>query len=430
MITLNNKKPVNIYDPAYDKLFENLQGNILKGHGRNFTSHIFLRFEENKKDKVKKCIASFANEITSCKKQIKENLAFKRDRTSGDTFIGFYISALGYSFLENFNSSEKETDFFGSMKDANISDIKPSDWESGFREDIHAMILVADDNLMLLREKEISIRKEMNGKCKIVKIENGNVIRNEDGAGIEHFGYADGISQPLFFSDEIQELETKYKDVKINYSSFFPLSQVLVEDPFLKNEEAFGSYLVFRKLEQDVDGFKAKEEKIASIVGRKTDDEKEEIGAIIVGRFEDGTPHILSHEEGIIDNLSNNFLHKNSSNGKCPFLNHIQATNQRDEASREMIMARRGIPYGIFPGEGREVGLLFMSFQSDIKKQFEATQIQANHYKDLIIGQNLPQKMNLDCFGKKGKEINVENFVKLRGGEYFFAPSIPYLKNV
>ncbi len=54
MITLNNKKPVNIYDPAYDKLFENLQGNILKGHGRNFTSHIFLRFEENKKDKVKK----------------------------------------------------------------------------------------------------------------------------------------------------------------------------------------------------------------------------------------------------------------------------------------------------------------------------------------------------------------------------------------
>ncbi len=88
------------------------------------------------------------------------------------------------------------------MKDANISDIKPSDWESGFREDIHAMILVADNNLMLLREKEISIRKEMNGKCKIVKIENGNVIRNEDGAGIEHFGYADGISQPLFFSDE------------------------------------------------------------------------------------------------------------------------------------------------------------------------------------------------------------------------------------
>ncbi|NPA07880.1 MAG: hypothetical protein GXO46_02675, partial [Chlorobi bacterium] len=64
------------------------------------------------------------------------------------------------------------------------------------------------------------------------------------------------------------------------------------------------------------------------------------------------------------------------------------------------------------------------------KKQFEATQTQANHYKDLIIGQNLPQKMNLDCFGKKGKEINVENFVKLRGGEYFFAPSIPYLKNV
>jgi hypothetical protein len=46
MITLKNKKPVDINDLSYDELFENLQGIILKGHGRNFTAHIFVRFIE------------------------------------------------------------------------------------------------------------------------------------------------------------------------------------------------------------------------------------------------------------------------------------------------------------------------------------------------------------------------------------------------
>jgi deferrochelatase/peroxidase EfeB len=64
-----------------------------------------------------------------------------------------------------------------------------------------------------------------------LKIENGNVIRNSDGDGIEHFGYADGISQPLFFKEEIEEYKEKYSG-NLVFNPEFSLSQVLYKDPF------------------------------------------------------------------------------------------------------------------------------------------------------------------------------------------------------
>ena len=44
MINLKNA-PVDQNDPIYDSLFSNLQGNILKQHGRSYTTNIFLKFD-------------------------------------------------------------------------------------------------------------------------------------------------------------------------------------------------------------------------------------------------------------------------------------------------------------------------------------------------------------------------------------------------
>lgn len=210
------------------------------------------------------------------------------------------------------------------------------------------------------------------------------------------------------------------------------MTQVLLKDPLANNENAFGSFLVFRKLEQDVKGFKRQERRIAEKMNLEND---EVVGAVMVGRFEDGTPYALSHEDGILDNLTNNFTYGKEV-GKCPFLNHIRATNERDSASRSMIMARRGIPYGAVSdiedtGENKK-GLLFMSFQSNIKNQFEASQLRANEKKDPIIGQNSIFTAEASCFGDDTANLQMDfkNFVTLKGGEYFFAPSIPYLKTL
>ncbi|MEO3707408.1 hypothetical protein AAFM79_23835 [Trichormus azollae HNT15244] len=39
-----NEKPIDSTDPQYQDVLEDLQGNILKGHGRNKSVHIFLTF--------------------------------------------------------------------------------------------------------------------------------------------------------------------------------------------------------------------------------------------------------------------------------------------------------------------------------------------------------------------------------------------------
>lgn len=428
MINLKNNMPVDMYDLSYDELFENLQGNILKGHGRNFTAHIFVRFYRNNRTDAVQWLKNFSEKITSCKKQLKETIQFKKNGVSGGVFLGLYLTHEGYDYLG------ANANFLSSMKDAKLNDPDVKDWEEGYQENIHAMLLIGDDDYDTLQKQKQVFIEELNHFSQILKIENGNVIRNNDGDGIEHFGYADGISQPLFFKEEIEEYKKKYSG-NLAFDPKFSLSQVLYKDPFTNNDNAYGSFLVFRKLEQDVKGFKKQERHIAEMMNLEDD---EIVGAVMVGRFEDGTPHILSRKDGIMDNLTNNFNYPTGSEGKCPFLSHIRATNERDKDSRTMIMARRAIPYGLvtdIEDTKEKKGLLFMSFQSNIQNQFEASQLRANNMKDPIIGQNAVFVANASCFGEKPEneeteKVNFRSFVTLKGGEYFFAPSIDYLKNL
>jgi Dyp-type peroxidase family len=433
MIMLNNDKPINPNDLMYDKLLDNLQGNILKGHGRDFTHHIFVKFDKNKIRSAKKWIKAFSDKITSCKQQLKDRQNYKKSNIPGRTFFGFYISSSGYEVLEGSHYSKS---FLKSMKMAELNDPEVSKWETGYKEDIHAMILIAADDLKKIKNEAFILIDELNRFSSIQKTESGNVLRNDENDGIEHFRYADGISQPLFLEDEVMEYHDKYKGKEIKYDPWFSLSQVLLPDPFVKDKDAFGSFLVFRKLEQNVYEFKKQEKRIAKHLGMN-DDEGEEVGAALVGRFEDGTPHVLSKKEGIFDNLTNNFDFKGSA-GKCPFLSHIQATNERTKETRSIVIARRGIPYGTESSNGhfypkKDVGLLFMAFQSNIEMQFEKMQMHANTNGDLIIGQtHHAVDVASTCFGNGNSRENskADVFVKLKGGEYFFAPSIPYLKNI
>ena len=87
-------------------------------------------------------------------------------------------------------------------------------------------------------------------------------MRNPAGDGIEHFGYVDGRSQPLFLKDEVD------KEPREHWDPAFPLSNVLVADPLAADPDRhFGSYFVFRKLEQNVRAFKEIEQELADDLG-------------------------------------------------------------------------------------------------------------------------------------------------------------------
>ncbi len=250
-----NQKEIDARDLKFNDLFLNLQGNILKGHGRNHTTNIFVKFSAGKKVQTKQWLKDFGdNVVTSCKTQLRETERFQRNKVPGGMFFGVYLSAKGYEYLEktaaapNPLSKFQDPSFVQGMKavQSQLQDPVIADWEEGFRGEIHAMILMADVDENKIGERAKTMIEEIKEFGEIVTIEYGNAIRNANNDGLEHFGYVDGISQPLFFKDEVEE----NKAANIQPLKFDPsaeLDLVLVDDPFTTANDAFGSYFVFRQ---------------------------------------------------------------------------------------------------------------------------------------------------------------------------------------
>src|SRR5882762_3334613 len=80
---------------------ESLQGNILQGHGRNHSAHIFLKFETGKEDDVKKWIEEeLAEHITSAQRQLDEAEQYRLYKIPGRLFMSFFLSLKGYVYLD------------------------------------------------------------------------------------------------------------------------------------------------------------------------------------------------------------------------------------------------------------------------------------------------------------------------------------------
>lgn len=462
---------IDAEDPQLQKLFTNLQCNILKSHGRDCAVHIFLNFT-GQPDEIKAWIRNFAStHVTSAQEQYRQSQEFKRNGTPGGMVGSLFLSAEGYKYLgfdvdrfedndESFREGMKHKDFdlLGRIVDTSNKDPEPGEWEAGYQSIIHAMILLADDDHTKL-EAEVDIvvvTDNLSGFARVLVTEYGEVLRNDTlqangkGQPIEHFGYVDGRSIPVFLREDIEREEAAGNN---RWNPAANLSLVLVADPFADEEDCFGSYFVFRKLEQNVEGFNLGVADLASKLGI----DPNLAGAFCVGRFKDGTPVTLQETAGL--GAANNFEYKSEdkSGNKCPAHAHIRKVNPRgttpftsrdDERKRRIV--RRGIPYGKAnserpPREG--VGLLFMCYQSDINEQFEFIQrtwadnpnfpkrlVLPDTGDDPLIGQDTDRSAAQDWpkgwDSSRRKRINFGGYVTLKGGEYFFAPSISFLKNI
>ena len=148
-----------------------------------------------------------------------------------------------------------------------------------------------------------------------------------------------------------------------------------------------GTFMVLRKLEQDVPAFLAHTAQAAPPgMG------EEEVRARIVGRWQDGTPLALSPsgpDERIANDRAraNAFGYADDPDGlRCPVGAHVRRTNPRDglpaggEATMRHRIIRRGLPYGppYDPDEPEEEqperGLMFGCFSASIARGFETIQ--------------------------------------------------------
>lgn len=438
------------------KLLSNMQGNIIKGHGRDHTAHIFIHFQQM--PETIKWINTLAEEtLTSCQLQLKQREIFKRNHIAAGLFASFYLSAAGYKKLDQ--KMPDDPSFLAGMKATSVrnklKDPQVNKWDEGYKDEIHAMLLLAHDSTEDLGRILKDFITIISVFAKVLHIEYGHAIRNQNGDGIEHFGYADGVSQPLFLQDEINALGKVDK-----WNPEASLNLVLVKEKD-RDETSMGSYFVYRKLEQKVRAFKKAEQGLADQLGLK-DEDRERAGAMIIGRFEDGTPVTKLNVDGIIaSGVENNFNYDVDKDGaRCPYHAHIRKSNPRGggvpaattEFKSHMIV-RRGIPFGQrdvntdidpsipqMPIDG--VGLLFMCHQASIVKQFEFLQAswindpnfpEANTGTDPLLGQGMLSKGKFPKVWNDKKSLTLkpfESFVEMKGGEYFFAPSLGFLKEM
>jgi Dyp-type peroxidase family len=284
---------------------------------------------------------------------------------------------------------------------------------------------------------------------------------------IEHFGFRDGISQPFvdmkLGNDGDMRAPPPGGATPRRNRTWAPLATGeiylgfpdedgnKVTQPANRRLRDAGTYIVFRKLAQDVVGFR----NFLKAQRPNSPEAREYLAAQIVGRWKGGASLVVAPGADLHgdDERLNDFRYaEDDPHGqKCPLAAHVRRVNPRDIGGRNEVrrhrLMRRSMAYGgaVLPdnsaGDGEERGLLFVAANSRLDMQFEVIQGdwlnrgeflgQAGLARCPLTGANdgAPQDSFLEA-GKGAPVTGLPRFVITRGGDYFFAPSINALQDM
>ncbi len=412
------------------------QGFILEKHRRDFTANVLLRFHSTDLLRIRKALASLPISLTipNVFQLLSEGAAIRAALDGGEqpvplssiAFIGLSsigIAKLGLAFhsaplafAEGFKHRLSEMPGRGDI----------SDWQSPWADSsVDALVVLAASSKDALAGATSAVRAHWQSIAHM-DVESGAVKRLpvdsplEKGIAVEHFGFADETSQPEFFTGQ----NTRTPSWQSTYDPAMKLSRILVSEKLpAPVADRFGSYMAYLKIEQHLDRFEAVIDRQA---GSACPMSRERAAELIMGRRKDGKQLIdpARHE--------NDYAAEDDPDGvKWPFASHTRKMNSRDKDEVGTRILRRGVPYE----DGESKGLLFQSFQASIQDQFEEIFInwgdQPHRPKpdtgsDPLVGRALstPLKFPSDC----PEGIQIANLTTLRGGEYFYFPSLTALE--
>ena len=447
---------------------DQIQGNILAGFNKDHQRFLFLRIDDVGRAKtwLKTLIPHVS--ITTAVKAFNDDFKATRRRNKGEvnmptaTWLNVAFTFAGLTKLGAEGTRAFPVEFQAGMasRKTTIGDLDRSDptkWQAPFNDpqSLHVLVILAADLEEDLKQKTHEVVKDLeHGGMHLLHDQHGEV--RPDLPGHEHFGFKDGVSQPgvkgftLSVNDH-PDPNSGHQGVPgqdllwpgefvLGYPTQVPTTQAGFDGPnptpgpnssngpaWTKN----GSYLVFRKLRQDVAAFKTNVNSTAASLGIPA----EVFGAKIIGRYASGCPiqptayevdvtklptlapntddgfpasfdpnagdPSVVHAEMVDDNLINNFEYGSDLLGTwVPRGGHVRKAYPRDEQfllangtvdpasalnesfTQTRRLLRRGIPFGppfhsngtVPADDGVDRGLLFLCYQKSIATQFEFVQ--------------------------------------------------------
>ena len=489
---------------------DEIQGNVLAGFNKDHQAFVFLSFGGAKA--ARRWLADLVDDVATTTEVKAFNELFKlvarrhhgREGVVEATWLNVAFTYRGLRRIGAPGLADFPIEFREGMakRAKSIGDegaSAPREWieplrrsPKGRRHD--ALLILASDSPQRL-DREIVRRSEEATAfgLHVTYVQEGHA--RPDLRGHEHFGFRDGISQPgikgytanrspeptqgdpgqdLVFPGEFVLGYPRMRRLQVpatgcpsgpvtgGDADFDAPGEIATTGPRWTQN---GSFLVFRRLRQDVPAFRRFVAEIAS------DEQISEslAGAKLIGRYASGAPLERTRDQprsldtqaadpSIADpsllraSKVNNFEFDEDEHGAVvPRAAHIRKVYPRDEATpgggeadtQTHRLLRRGIPFGrpydmgggdAFPDDR---GLLFACYQSSIAEQFEHVQrcwVNNRGFPrlgdgiDPIISQNgsardfaLPGAANPNV-------CPVPHLVTTTGGDYFFQPSISALE--
>lgn len=493
-----NNTPQNTPDIKVSAELRDIQGGAI-GFFKDHERLLFINFADAATGKafVVELEPTLANglEVRRFNEAFSENRRHNGDPDAlQSTWVNIWLSRTGLTFIGAPGLETFPDEFAAGMGaraavigDAGASD--PSTWQAPFTggTEPHAVIVLAGDNLADVDARRTKVEDMLARHGVTIAGRQDGDARPAPLTGHEHFGFKDGVSQPAIekFTKSGKGGTIPPGDVFIGYPDSegnisgrpvttpppapTPYNPTPIPPPAqpLPDWTRNGSFVVYRKLRQDVAAFNASMAAAAPTVGLTA----EQLGAKSVGRWPSGAPmervpgcpaHInpaLSDPSAEAPDVLN-ATHINAfdfttdpDGNNVPRGSHIRKMNPRKDVlpdgdtSDKHRMVRRGITYGPEftigePAYGQTVpdnqdrGLLFINYQASIARIFEFVQSRwANHEdfqkpgdgKDPIISQDAPDGIfNVPAHG----QVTFARWVTTVGGGYFFAPSLSGLRTI
>jgi Dyp-type peroxidase family len=342
-----------------------------------------------------------------------------------------------------------------------IGESRPARWVVGGpgQAQVDALVTVAADDSDALHQK-VQEQLVIGDRIHVEPVQYGSNLPPPK-EGCEHFGFKDAVSQPgiagFSWPNAAGNEDADHPGSRLVPAGEFILGRTradTVQRPDRPRTPAAwmrsGSFQVFRRLTQDVRGWKDQLGTIRAGLPNDLPHDEKALAAKALGRWPNGAPLALTpeREEAVPEGLGlNQFDYRGDAEGHAtPRFAHIRRLHPRDparDAGRRIL--RRGIPFGppydpaVPPDRDPERGLLFNAFMADIQDQFEFLQtVWANNPDhpekddgpDPLIGRE-----GAPCQLRRADDLpdvplQFRRFVRTTGAVYAFAPSLTTLRRL